>query len=393
MKALKIIGLVLLGILLFAALSSFGLALAVNNSLLNKNFVPNQLDRLEVTPLLEETITSSASGLSPDVHTALIQAVDNLEPQIKQQLRAANSQIYDYLLGKRDTLEIRQVLKETVLGKDFVTSLLNEADTLTFVRKDLRDQLAGLIPPGQQDLVVYLDKAMPSLDPWLQQQIGVVTGPVIDYLLGESSTLQVDISLAPMKATLEASLRGAFLSSPPPALAGTPPDQLEMIFNQYYQAFAAQIPASASIDPSNIGVSGSWAESMTEFDSSLADIRAGFGYFRALFIVLIAVIVLLIAGIVLIHREVKGIARDLGIIFLTFGVIEFLGIIITGYFIKTMLATADIPDAIRTWIPGVYNDFFRPTEILSIVLGIVGIILIVISIIYRKQRSVGEQTV
>jgi len=393
MKALKIVGLVLLGILLFAALSSFGLALAVNNSLLNKNFVPNQLDRLEVTPLLEETITSSASGLSPDVHAALVQAVNNLEPQIKQQLRAANSQIYDYLLGKRDTLEIRQVLKDTVLSKNFVTSLLNEADTLNFVRKDLRDQLADLVPPGQEYLTAYLDQAMPSLDPWLQQQIGVVTGPVIDYLVGESSTLQVNISLATMKATLEASLRSAFLSSPPAALAGTPADQLEMIFNQYYQDFAAQIPASASIDPSNIGVSGSWAESMTEVDSSLADIRTGFGYFRALFIVLIAVIVLLIAGIVLIHREIKGIARDLGIVFLTVGAIGFLGVVITGYFIKTLSATADIPEAIQSWIPGVYRDFFRPTEIFSIALGIFGIILIVVSIIYRKQNSAGKQTV
>jgi hypothetical protein len=392
MKALKIIGLIILGFLLFTSLSVFGLAFTLNSTVLNSSFLPHELDRLNVAGLTEEMLNKSESGLSPEVHDAVIRAVRNLEPQVKTQIRAANSQVYAYLLGREADIDMHRVLKDTILSKTFVTSLLNEADTLTLVRRELRNELADLIPSDQLQLAIYLDQAMPSLDPWLKEQVDVVTGPVIDYLLGDSQTLQISIPLEPMKSTLRAGLKNAFLSSPPPELASATPEQLDELFNQYYQAFAAQIPTSAEVDPSTLGIgpSTSWAQSLADLEKGLADTRTIIGYFRLYFVLLIVFIVLLIAGIILVHREVKGAARDLGIIFLIVGALEFLEFMIGRYIVNASLATADLPAALGSWLPGLYSDFFRPMIIFSVVLAVIGIGLIVSSIIYRRQPVQGE---
>jgi hypothetical protein len=387
MKALKIIGLIILGFLLFVSLSVFGLAFTLNSTILNTNFFPNELDRLNVASLSEEVLNTSDQSISPEIHDAIIRAIKNLEPQVKAHMRAANTEIYVYVLGQKTDIDMHQVLKDTVLKKDFVKSLLIEADTLTLVRDQLRNELADMVPSDQPQLINYLDQAMPSLDPWLKEQIDVVTSPVIDYLVGDSQNLQVSISLEPMKTTLKSSLRNAFLNSPPPELAGASQAQLDLIFNQYYQAFADQIPEYADIDPSTVGINdtNSWTQSLTDFEDGLTSIRTVVGYFRLVFILLIVFIVLVISGIILIHREVKGAARDLGIIFLTVGLIEFLEFMIGKYIVNSSLTMADIPTALATWLPGLYADLFRPLEIFSMVLLIGGAGLIVLSILYRRH--------
>ena len=392
MKILKILGLIVLGFLLFISLSVFGLAFTINSTILNSSFLLHELDRLNVAGLTEEMLNKSESDLSPEVHDAVIRAVRNLEPQVKTQIRAANSQVYAYLMGREADIDIHRVLKDTILSKTFVTSLLNEADTLTLVRQELRNGLAGLIPSDQQQLIVYLDQAMPSLDPWLKEQIDVVTGPVIDYLLGDSQNLQISISLEPMKSTLRASLRNAFLGSPPPELAGATSEQLDEFFNQYYQEFAARISTSATVDTSTLGIntSTSWAQSLTDFENGLANTRTIIGYFRLYFKLLIVFIVLLIAGIILVHREVKGAARDLGIILLIVGALELLEFLIGWYIVNTSLSTADLPAAVVDWLPGLYMDLSRPMIIFSLVSAVIGVGLIILSIIYRKRPVQGE---
>jgi hypothetical protein len=387
MKALRIIGLVVLGFLLVTSLSAFGAALTVNRTILNPEFLPDQLDRLPVAALLEETMQSNDTGLSVDMNDTVVRTIRSLEPQIKTQVRTANSQVYAYLLGRQHDLDLRQVLKDTLLNKEFVASVLNEADILALIRQDLRDELAGIIPTGKQHLVVYLDQAMPSLDPWLKEQVNTVAGPVIDYLLGDTATLDVNVPLEQMKPILRASLRDAFLDSPPPELAGANQEQLETAFDQYYQEFAAQIPATANIGQSSLGITASpdWTQSLEDAESSLADARIIIGYFRTGFILLIIFILLLIGGIILIYREVKGASRELGIIFLTYGILEYLVIIIGKYSINAGLKITDMPETLRTWLPGFFTAVLQPLLIFSIVLAVSGLALIILSIIYRKR--------
>lgn len=389
MKALKILGLIVLGFLLVTSLSAFGAALTAGRTVLNPAFLPNQLDRLPVAALMEETLQSSDSGLSADMNDTVVRTVKSLEPQIKKQVMAANSQVYAYLLNRQPDIDLHQVLKDTLLQKEFVVSLLQEADVLSLIRRNLRDELAGLIPAGQQQLVVYLDRAMPSLDPWLKEQVNTAAGPVIDYLLGDTSTLNVTIPLEQMKPTLRSSLKEAFLAAPPPELAGATQEQLETVFDEYYQELAAQIPAATVIDRSSLGLetSPSWAQSFTDAESALAEARTIIGYFRTGFILLAVFILLLIAGIILIYREVKGAARELGIIFLTYGLLEYLILIIGKFSFNTVANSADLPAALQDWLPGFFAAVFRPLEIFSIVMAVLGLALIVLSVVYRRRPA------
>ena len=390
MKALKIVGLTLIGLVLFLSLSVFGTALTINSTLLNPRFLPDELDRLDVAALVEETVLDGSSTLTADTRAALVKAVETAQPQVKAQVRAANSQVYDYLLGRQESLDLRQVLKSTVLNGSFVSSLLSEPDTIAVIRQNLRDELAALIPSEQQSLAVYLDDAMPSLDPWIREQINIVTSPAIDYLLGETPNLRVVLSLEPMKSILRTSARDAFLKSPPLILAGSSQSELNTLFNEYYDLFAAEIPNTEVIDPSSLGIgpSVSIGDGLDQGEAGLADARTAISYFRTYFVVLIILILTLILAMIFIHREVKWASRDLGILFATYGVIELIGVLVGGYFISNV-NMSDLPAAVQSWIPGLYWDFSRPLIILSAVLAVVGAGLIVLSFLYRRRTSEG----
>jgi hypothetical protein len=385
-KALKIVGLVILSLALFISVSAFGIALTVNCTLLNRNFIPNELDRLNIGELVTETISQHDPGFSGETRDAIVRAVTRTEPQLKAQVRAGTSQVYDYLLGRTASLNLRSVLRSSVLDRSFVASLVNGADVLSLVRQAVRDELAKLAPIEHGQLAGYLDQAMPSVDPWLKQQIDYTTGPVIDYLLGDTPALRVALSVEPMKAALRPSLREAFLRSPPRELAALSTAQLESFFTQYYEAFAAQIPSTTVIDQSTLGIGqpGSVSQTIADAESGLATARNAAGYFRTYFLLLIALIVVLIAGIILIHREVRGVSRDLGITFLTYGAFELAGLLIAGA-VMGSVDLSGVPAAIRSWLPQFYRDASRPLLIFSVVSAAVGLGLLILSFLYPRK--------
>ncbi len=393
MKAGKVIGLILLNIILLISLLTCGAVLPINNSLLSKYFIPNQLDKLEITPVVEEMMGNTA-GLRPEVSEAIRRAVKTTELQIKNQIRAANYQIYDYLLGRSSEINLRQVLKNTVLSREFLADLLNEADILTLLQQGLRDQLVEQIPSDQRSLVTYLEQAMPELNPWLQQQVDVVIDPVVDYLLGESTFFRIEIELEPMFTILKSSMRDAFLRAPPPELTGKSLDELDDIFNRNFDVGVSRIATTAVIDPQSLGISETspLVESTEEASIVLANIRNTVSYFRVFFIVLIISIIVVTAVMVLVYRRVKGAALNLGIILLVFGVLQYIEVLSIKYSVKAMVATAELPDTVRAWIPSLLADFFRPSEILSMVACGTGAGLIAVAIIYRHQPPQTEQS-
>jgi hypothetical protein len=375
-KVLKTIGLAILGFLLFLALSVLGVALMVNSTVLNPRFLPGELDRLQVGALVAETVDSTDVGLTPQMQAAVVRTVTALEPRITAQLRTASGRVYAYLLGDVPAIDLTAVLKDTLLAPDFVDSVVNDPEIVALARQDLRDQIAALMPPSQPQLVRYLDTAMPSVDPWLTQQLNAAAGPVVDYLLGSSPTLQVVIPLDPMQAVLRPNLRAAFLRSPPPELAGANSAQLDSVFNQYY-------------DPVSLGLghSASLAQTLADADAALADARIAIGYFRRYYFLLMVVVALLILGIAVIHREVRGAARDLGITFLTYGALEFLGLLAGSYFLRAVNVSG-LPAALQSWLPGLFADFIRPLQLFSLVVAVTGLALVIVSLLYRRRPTV-----
>lgn len=86
-----------LSFLLFCSLSVFGVTFAMNRTILNPDFVIAQIDRVEVSSLIEEV----AGGQFP-----LGQIPADLEPWIREQWHTVIYGTYDYLLGKSERLSV-----------------------------------------------------------------------------------------------------------------------------------------------------------------------------------------------------------------------------------------------------------------------------------------------
>ncbi|MFC1862214.1 hypothetical protein ACFLT4_03645 [Chloroflexota bacterium] len=388
MKFLKSLAISLLGLLLFLSLSIFGLAITLNNTVLNPDFVTSELDSLDVSSLATEVV----SGQAPqgELGTALINTIPKVEPLLKERLSAATYSIYDYLLGKRQNPELALTLKNSFLTTGFVASAMDNLDISSLASGFIRQKLAEKIPEEFMKYVTgYLDDAITKTEPLIKEEIVNASGPVFDYLLGESQSLDVVIPLEPIKQSLRDNLKEAFLQSPPSEFAQVPPALLELAFNQFYGLFATQIPSTFELDESTLDteIPANIAMAVVQGEEALVQAREYVSYFQLGYKLLIGFMVLLILGIILIYHEVKGATRTLGSTFLTFGAFNYAGILIAKYFTGTQLQLPEIPASLQTWITQLSLGLMAPMETLSLGLAIGGVALIIVSFVYKPRQS------
>ena len=81
MKSLKGLALFLLSSLLFLSLTVFGFAYMLNNTLLNPDFVTTQLNRLNISSLVEEILSQQPEDVTSE---ALVKTITELEPAMKE---------------------------------------------------------------------------------------------------------------------------------------------------------------------------------------------------------------------------------------------------------------------------------------------------------------------
>jgi hypothetical protein len=392
MKFLKGLALFLLSSLLFLSLTVFGFAYMLNNTLLNPDFVTTQLNRLNISALVEEILSQQPEDVTSE---ALVKTITELEPAMKEQLGAATDSIYDYLLGKSQNLDLALTLRNTILDTDFVVSIMDTLDMSSLIRESLKEQLSGEIP---EEMIGYLDKplddTLDELEPWIKDQIGAAADPMLDYLFGQSQGFSVEISLEPVKESLRDNLRQAFLQSPPPELAIIPPAMLEEYFDQFYQEFAGQFPATLVINETLLGTEmpAQIAQILADAEAMLEEGRQYVSYFQLGYNVLIGFMLLLVLGIILINRQVKGSTRELGTIFLTYGAFEYAGILVAKYFVGGELARLPVPPQLQAWLPGLVSDLLAPLEMFSLGLLIGGVVLLIVSFVYPRIRPSQPST-
>ncbi len=412
MNALRIFGLSILRFLLFLSLTVFGFILMLNHTLLNPDFIVSGLDKLEVSSLAEEIISvgTSQEELTRESRTGqlteeqeefpeklritLINTIDKLEPQLKEQVSATIHSIYDYLLGKTESLDLAVTLSDTVLSSDFVASIADELDIASLAGGILREQIAEAIPPELSYLTVYvnpaIDSAVIDLEPWLKEQINIAADPITDYLLGNSPSLNVVVSLEPVRDRLKDSLKEAFLASPPPQLANLSPSQLEQHFSTYFAEFTREMLPDLNINESSLGtaVPAQLAETLAAAEKGLEQAKQYAGYVRLGYNFLVGFILMLILGIVLICRQVGNTTRSIGIIFLTYGIIEFAGVFIIRHIARTQFVSLpDIPVQLQSLLQQFLIDFLAPLQWFSLGILITGAILIVVSLFYRSSKA------
>ena len=271
------------------------------------------------------------------------------------------------------------MLKSTVLNPDFVAAELDKVEVSSLVREMVEEQIGEQLPAEAWFLKEALYDVISDHEPWIKEQLKNNIYSGYDYFLGKSERLSFVLSLEPLKESLRDTMLNTFMQSLPPQLSGLPPAQIEQYFEQYYQQFAEQIPSSFEFDESSMP-----PEAMAQ----IIQARQYVDYFLLGYNLLIGFMVLLILGIILINRNVRSITRALGIIFTTYGAFEYGGIFLAKYFLPTSLPLpGDVPQVLQTWLLGLIGDFLAPLETFSLGCLIGGVILLVVSFVYRRQPA------
>lgn len=270
-------------------------------------------------------------------------------------------------------LGLALTLNYTILNPDFIVSEVDELDVSSLVEEFLSEE----IPQEEPYLAEVLDNTIADLEPWIKEQVNAGIYTSYDYLLGKSESLSLVISLEPVKDSLKDNLREAILESPPLELEGASPAEIELYLDEAYSEIDEMLPPRFEFNVSSLD---------PEVLAQLEQARQYIGYFQLGYKLLIGFILLLILGIILIHRQVKRATREIGIIFLTYGVLEYIAIFVTKYLAGTQLTKLDVPAQLQTLLPQLLSNFLAPLEIFSICLLVVGVALIIVSFVYKPRQ-------
>ncbi len=266
-------------------------------------------------------------------------------------------------------------LNQTALNPDFVASQVDNLDIPLLAEEIISEQ----VPQGHdymsEVVAEVANDTIVDLEPWIKEQASAAIYSFYDYLEGESESLSLTIPMDTVKESLRDNLWETVQESPPPELEGLPPAEIEQTFNQFWSEFSEEIPSTLELDETLLD---------PEVMEKLEQARRIVGYINLTFKILIAIVLLVILVIILIYREVRGSTRQIGITFLTCGIASYVGAFITRSIAGSQLTQLDIPAYLQTWLPQLIKDALSPLEMYGIGLMATGVILIIVSFVYRR---------
>lgn len=394
-KFFKIAGVTIIGTLLFVSLFIFGLAFTVNQTALNPNFVTSEVNRLELAPvanyLVAQNITGSLLNLSG---IDLSNTITKLEPSLTPKIDASINSVYDYLLSKRENLDLAAILRSNLLSTDFVAAVIDDIDVTTLIKPLVHDQVSQWVPSEVGFLIPYVntsvDQTLASEEPTIKELLNNAAAPIADYLSGQKNEFSISIPTQPFIDGLKATLLKDIGESTIPELAQLPTGTVEAVFNQVFDSLS--FPASIEINQNMIGadISGNVKTALSQAENSLTQFRTGISNFQFWYIVLIVLIILLCASVFLIYREIKGATRMLGSIFLAYAIVELIFFLLISNIVDAQLGKllASTPVQLKQWVGQTMNDFLYPLQMLSIGFLIAGAVLIAVSFVFRPRNAV-----
>lgn len=271
-------------------------------------------------------------------------------------------------------------IKYTLLNPDFVVSQVDRLDIASLAEELLSEQ----IQLEEEFVAEILRDTVADLEPWMKEQATTLIYSGYDYLMGRDQSLSLSIPLKPVEDSLKDSLRQVLLQSLPPELAGAPQELIDQFINEAYQQISDDIPETFEFNESSWGL---------EVQNTLEQARQAIGYFELGFKILIGFMLLLITSIFLMSRPIRTAIRNVGIIFLSYGVLQFVGIFILTWLAGTQLTQSGLPLALQTWLPQFLNDLFTPLKIFTIGIAIIGVILIIVGVVRWGQKPMAQQQV
>ena len=399
MKVLKGCGLAILGLIMFVALTVFGIAFTVRSTALNPAFLTKEINSVPISAIFQQIVnnTQGSQGSSPEVVTALNQTITSMEPELKKQTSAAMTQIYDYLLGKKSEPQIAITLRNTFLSNEFMDTLIEKVPLATIATSMVTNNLNNMNIPGQErPLLDDIGPAFTSAEPSIKTQLENIAPQVIDYLLGNTTTLNATLNLQPVIDSLKAAARTLVQQSLPAEIASLPPDQLNSYIDQYinqdYGDILNSIPATTTINETWFGpdVASNIQNGLSQTDSFMVTARKYIAIFQQCYLWLIILMVVLAAGIAGIHHSVRGASRSLGWIFLWYGILTAAPILLFRLYIAPKYIfphiTSALPVYMVNYIEQVPFNVITPLQNLSLGFLAAGVVLLVVSFVYPKRK-------
>jgi len=206
-----------LSFLLFCSLSVFGATFAMNRTILNPDFVIAQIDRLDVSSLVEEV----AGGQFP-----LGQIPADLEPWIREQTHTVVYAGYDYLLGKSERLSV-------VIDLEPVRGSLEESMGV-----------AGLIPPTIEINATMIRMMSPETMDMLEEARRYIGYEQLAYRISMGAMIGIIVGLV----FLHRRVKGAARSIGIPCLScGIPYFVATLLAGTFATILLAQLPPSPQL--------------------------------------------------------------------------------------------------------------------------------------------------
>ena len=265
-------------------------------------------------------------------------------------------------------------LNQTVLNPDFMVSEINKLDISSlagsFFGEFLSEQIpGGQTPEGKALRAEVIDDTLADLEPWIKTQMDTAIYSGYDYLLGESQNLNLAISTDQLKETLKDNIKPALIRSIP-------------------EFASLQIPSTIDISEEMLG---------PEVISTLEQVREYISYIQIAYKALIGFMLLLIGLIVLTHRQVRDSTRQIGITFLAYGIPGYVGAFLINNFAMEYLPQLTgqplLPASLQAWLPQLVNNILAPMQMFSLGILIGGVVLLVVSFVYKRKPANGTAVV
>ena len=224
---------------------------------MNTTFAAEVLDKVDLSQLLHQTVQEQAGSetdYSAAFVTALINAVDATEPEIKTQIVNACDPIFKYLLTQAPTLDLKSTLRQTVLSDNTVSDVLNNFDYTAMTKNILLEYIGGTLPEGITLSDAEINTIAAALQPLIKTAFADAAGAFADYLTGTDYTFSVGVPLLPALQSLKTVAREAFFAQLTAELQGESQADLENDYEQFYDNLAADIPATNTVNSTDLGI-------------------------------------------------------------------------------------------------------------------------------------------
>jgi hypothetical protein len=376
----------------------------LSDTFVNEDFLADFLAEVDITTVVEASLEHDE--IDEELLNSLLNTVSEIEPELKEQVAAAADPVFDYVLAETDSIDLKETLRDTLLSTDFTASLIDNLDISPITSELIEDSINDIVPVDLDFIIDELDDTIDIIEPALKEALSENTDEILDYLLGETSTLSVTVSLEPVLDDLEDALKQTVYDNLPPAWIGLPQGEIDQRVDDFLADAMDVIPDTIDFGedliepelPDDIADSLADAEDaltdvreeiqeqLSDIEDTLEEARDYVGWFITGYWILIALMVVLILAIIAIHHRVKGASLHLGIMFLVLGTIECIAVFVGRGIASSIIAEQDIPAAVQHLPDRLITDVTSPLAALSIGLIVLGVILIAVAIAYPRLR-------